>query len=78
VDKIDYNATYTNAITSTFTERVKIPIVVKDEEEAFELAAKTLGVQEKDTLRAIRIKNTLELDEMWVTPAVYREIQSKV
>jgi preprotein translocase subunit SecB len=77
VDKIDYNVTYTNAITSTFTERVKIPIIAKDEDEAFEMAIKACGIQEINNIRAIRIKNTLELDEIWVSPAVYREIKLK-
>lgn len=72
VNKIDYDATYTNAITSTFTERVKIPIIAKDEDEAFELAIKACGIQEVNDIRAIRIKNTLELEEIWVSPAVHR------
>jgi hypothetical protein len=77
VDKIDYDATYTNAITSTFTERVKIPIIAKDEDEAFKMAIKACGIQEINNIKAIRIKNTLELDEIWVSPAVYREIKLK-
>ena len=72
VDKIDYNVTYTNAITSI--ERVKIPIIAKDEDEAFEMAIKACGIQEINNIRAIRIKNTLELDEIWVSPAVYRRL----
>ena len=67
----------TNAITSTFTERVKIPIIAKDEDEAFKMAIEACGIQEINNIKAIRIKNTLELDEIWVSPAVYREIKLK-
>lgn len=76
VEKIDYKATYTNTITSTFTERVKIPIIAENEEEAFEMAVKACGIKDLGTLRAIRIKNTLELDEIWVSPAIYDELQA--
>lgn len=76
VEKIDYNATYTNAITSTFTERVKIPIIAENEEEAIEMAVKACGIKDPGTLRAIRIKNTLQLEEIWVSPAIYNELQS--
>ncbi len=65
VDKIDYNVTYTNAI------------IAKDEDEAFEMAIKACGIQEINNIRAIKIKNTLELDEICVSPAVYREIKLK-
>lgn len=75
VKKIDYKATYTNAITSTFTERVKIPIIAENEEEAFEMAVKACGIKDLGTLRAIRIKNTLQLEEIWVSTAIYNELQ---
>lgn len=77
VDKIDYNATYTNAITSTFTERVKIPIIAENEDQAFEMAVKACGIKKIENLRAIRIKNTMELEEIWVSQAIYRELQQK-
>ena len=75
VEKIDYKATYTNAITSTFTERVKIPIIAENEEEAFEMAVKACGIKDLGTLRVIRIKNTLQLEEIWVSTAIYNELQ---
>lgn len=78
VEKIDYKATYTNAITSTFTERVKIPIIAENEQEALEMAVKACGIKDLDMIRAIRIKNTLELDEIWVSPAIFGELQAKI
>ena len=75
VEKIDYKATYTNAITSTFTERVKIPIIAENEGEAFEMAVKACGIKDLGTLRVIRIKNTLQLEEIWVSTAIYNELQ---
>lgn len=75
VEKIDYKATYTNAITSTFTERVKIPIIAENEDEALEMAVKACGIKNPETLRVIRIKNTLQLEEIWVSPAIYSELK---
>jgi hypothetical protein len=74
VGKIDYGATYTNAMTSTFTERVKIPIVAENDDEAIDMAVKASGVRDIEKIRVIRIKNTLELEEIWVSPEVYKEL----
>ncbi len=78
VEKIDYQTSYTNAMTSTFTERVKIPIIAEDETEAFELSVRASGVRDPGKLRAVRIRNTLELEEIWVSPAVYNEVKRQI
>lgn len=75
VENIDYNAMYTNAVTSTFTERVKIPVVAKDEDEAIGMALQTCGVKEWENARVVRIKNTLELEEVWVSKCIYEELK---
>ena len=77
VDSIDYAATYANAMASTFTERVKIPVIAENEEQAFEMAVKASGVKDPDKVRAVRIKNTLELEEIWVSPCLYDELNNR-
>lgn len=69
-DKIDLKATYENVITSTFLERGKIPVIAKDDKKALEFAIRTCGPIDMDDLKIIRIKNTLKLDELYVSKAV--------
>ena len=75
-NKIDYKPTYENALTSTFIERVKTPIIMPDEKEAFLHAVRTLGSIDVDKLRIVRIKNTLRLDEVYVSQEIYRQIKT--
>jgi hypothetical protein len=77
MDSIDYAATYANAMASTFTERAKIPVIAENEERAFEMAVKACGVKDPEKVRAVRIKNTLELEEIWVSPCLYDELNNR-
>jgi hypothetical protein len=75
VDGIDYKGMYANAMASTFIERVKIPVIASNEEQAIEMAIKSCGIRDYENARIIRIKNTLSLNEMWVSQSVYREMR---
>ena len=65
-DSIDLPATYLNALTSTFVERVFIPMIMPTEREAIGAALKTAGVDPAQA-RVARIKNTLHLDSIWLS-----------
>ncbi len=67
-DKIDFPATYLNTLTATFVERAKMPIVMESDREAIETALRTLGSPVEPCI--IRVRNTLELEHLWVSPAV--------
>lgn len=67
VDAIDPVATYTNAITSTFVERAFIPITLPSDREAIDAAVSSLAVEDPARLRIARIRNTLHLDEVWLS-----------
>jgi len=77
-DKIDFDATYQNVITSTFILRGKIPIIARDSRTAIEWALKTCGPIEIPDARVIRIKNTLTLSELYASRSVLAEIKDKV
>lgn len=77
-DKIDFKAMYANVITTTFLERGKTPIVADDLEHAFDIALRTVANRSLEEIRVIRIKNTLHLEEMTVSPSLYREIATQV
>ncbi|MGC8971588.1 MAG: DUF2088 domain-containing protein [bacterium] len=76
--KIDFNATYQNAVTSTFVLRGKIPIIAEDSRTAIEWALRTCGPIDIEDAKIIRIKNTLTLSELYVSQSVIDEIKDKV
>jgi len=74
-DKIDFPATYENVITSTFTDRGKMPIVADTDRNAVRYALRTCGRRDLEAVRMIRIKNTLRVGEMYVSSSVWEEVQ---
>jgi hypothetical protein len=77
-DKIDFKAMYANVVTTTFLERGKTPIVADTLPQAFDIASRTVAGRPFAQLRAMRIANTLHLEEMTVSPALYGEIAGRV
>jgi hypothetical protein len=75
--KIDFKATYENVTTSSFLERGKIPIVAESDRQALYYALRAAGVEKWEDARVIRIKNTLQLKEFYVSDSVLEEIQHK-
>ena len=75
VDKINYKDMYANTITSTFLNRAKIPIIADTEKEAIEIALKTCWELEQNNLKLLIMKNTLELEYLYVSKAAWDEIK---
>lgn len=73
--KIDFEATYENTITSTFIQRASMPIVAETSKMAVRYALMTCGPVEAHNARIVRIKNTLKLDEFYVSESVLNEIK---
>jgi len=78
VNKIDFNATYQNAVTSTFLQRGKIPVIAEDSKTAIEWALMTCGPIDISNARIIRIKNTLSLNELYISKSILEEIKDKI
>lgn len=76
-DRIDFQATYLNTLTATFVQRARLPIVMDSDREAIATALKTLGSPPPQSVRAIRVANTLMLEHLWVSPAVCDEIRMR-
>lgn len=71
--KIDYGAMNQNVLTSTFIERAKVPMVMKNDREAIEAAIRcNWGVAPDDT-RFVRIPNTLHLREVVISENLVSE-----
>lgn len=73
-ERIDHEATYRNVITSTFLERGKIPLVAPDDQTAFQVALNSCGGVRTGEERILRIMDTLNLEEVYVSGAVLREL----
>ena len=74
-DAIDYEATMENVVTSGFLERGKVPVIAATEAQAWAWALRAAAVPRDRALRAMRIRNSLRLDEMYVTEALLEEMR---
>jgi hypothetical protein len=74
--KIDWDITYKNVLTTTFTQRAMLPIVMATEAEAIRAAAKSLGFKLDHNLRVMKIKNTLELGVVRVSENLCSELEA--
>jgi hypothetical protein len=72
-NKIDYEATYVNAVTSRGLELIRIPCIVETDREAVQLALRTCTGNDKDKPRIIRIPDSLHTDTIWISEAMKEE-----
>lgn len=75
-EKIDFDQTYPNLITSKVIENARIPMVMKNDKEAIQVCLKTLNDVDRTKLKIIRIPNTLKIGKIWLSEAYYEEAQS--
>jgi len=75
-DSIDFTSTYTNAITAGDLFGVKIPLIANSNKEAIGLALSIIK-KNASNIKLVRIKNTLRLDEIIVSEAIFKEIKDK-
>ncbi len=76
-DKIDWDATYMNGITSGFYEHFMLPIVAPTDLQAFEwgIRASHDPYQPK---KIVRITDTLHVSELYVSDAALAEVKDRV
>ena len=72
VDKIDRLSTYMNCITGISLEKAAIPMHFDTDRECIRVALGSVGLIPAEKSRIIRIKNTLQLDELEVSE-IYRD-----
>lgn len=76
-EKIDYNITYTNIITSSFFERGKLPLVAETDQNGMVYALRSCGYIQPGEERIIRAKDTLHLNELYVSDRILNEIKDR-
>lgn len=78
VDKIDYRATAINCLTGAEPEKGRVPITMDSDKEAITAALTICGPVEPENARFVWIKNTLELDQFYISEALITEISSNI
>jgi hypothetical protein len=76
-NKINFQYTYTNALTGLSPMRSKMPIIFETDKEAIEGALKTIGLTEPPDAKVARIKNTLDLESLYVSDALLPEVRER-
>lgn len=76
-NKIDMDALNMNTITGVCPEMGKIPLTVKNDYEAIEIAIKCVGLIPREKLKIMRIKNTALLNEIDVSEAYEDDIRAR-
>ncbi len=76
LDKIDYRATYINAITSGAPEAIRVPMTFDTDREAIQVALGMIGLTPPEEARVVRIKNTLNLVEMDVSEVLLPKVKA--
>lgn len=77
VDKMIPEQTYPNALTSTVTGPVRIPLTLETDYDVIRAAVKTSNAIDLSKVRVIRIKNTLHLGEFWASEEVINELAAQ-
>jgi len=76
-DSIEWYKGYANALTSTVTNVVKVPMFMETSDLAVKAGVKTCNTLDMNKVRIVRIKNTLDIKEIWVSEAMLEEVQGK-
>ena len=76
-DKIDWDVTYMNGVTSGFYEHFMLPIVAKTDLQAFEWGVRA-SHDPYTPKKIVRIKDTLHVSELYVSDAALHEVKDRV
>lgn len=73
VDKIDVDCTYPNVCTSTVLCTPKIPLFTHTDKSCIQIALKTCNYIDREHPRIVRIKDTMNLEEIYISEAMVAE-----
>lgn len=72
-EKMDFDQTYPNLITSTVVENCRIPMVLQNDREAIQLCIKTCTDVNHKNIRIVRIANSLKVEHILLSESYYEE-----
>jgi len=76
-NKIDFDFTYANILTSTVTPSAMIPLIMESDLLAIQAAIKTCNSVAPDRLRIVRIANTLHIGEIYISESLLAEAEKQ-
>lgn len=76
-EKIDFESTYLNAITSTEPNSVKLPVVLDNDEFIFKACIKLCGNKNVDEIKLVIIDNTKDLEDVYMSKGAVNSITNK-
>ena len=76
VDKNDFKSMYANGLTSTVVGPTAIPTTLDCDLDAIRAAVKTSNALDLSQVRLVRIKNTLQLNEIMISESLLAEAQT--
>lgn len=83
-DKIDFKVTYTNGVTTTFLDKIKIPYVAETDLQAVQTGLNCLnglmkieGRKDEDTVKFCIIDSTLHEGKFLVSKGLYEELKKR-
>jgi hypothetical protein len=77
-NKIDFEATYVNAVTSRGIDFARIPCVLESDREAVQFALRTCIGADPSRPRIIRIADSLHTETMWISEAMEGEARGRL
>jgi hypothetical protein len=77
IEQIDFTLTYINTITCTLLNAAKIPLVLNNDREALGVAVKTCNRIAYDQAKIVWIKNTLQLEHIYVSTPYLDYVRSR-
>lgn len=75
-EKVSFEDTIPNALTSTLAGPCKVPVILKNDIYAIKAGIMTCNTKYKKGPRIVRIKNTLKIDEIWISEALADEVNN--
>ena len=75
-NELDLYAMYMNACTATFTERVRVPVVLASDKAALQAAVGTCWRLGGDEARLCLIRSTLHLERIMVSPPLAADLEN--
>lgn len=73
-DEADFEAFYINSITSTVLTLARMPLVMANHKETIQVCLRSCVGTDKAHPRMIRVRDTLHMEEIWLSEAFYSEV----
>lgn len=74
-EKMDFEQTYPNLLTSTVIENARIPMVFKNDKEAIQACIHTCTNVGDHGVRIVRIANSMEIEHIMLSENYYEEVE---